>query len=129
MSTTPVRAGVEQRERGGLVAARVLVGVVADDRGVRDGPVDAPVDAGEPGGDLVDGAVEVVDPALEGDGELDDVLAAAAEQQALRLPQRAAGGRSTTSASPRPTAATRDPGERDDQGLESGDVHGRLPRF
>ena len=44
------RAGrVEQRERRRLVAARVLVGVVADDRGVRDRAVDAPVDAGEPG--------------------------------------------------------------------------------
>ena len=36
----PGARGVEQRERGRLVAARVLVGVVADDRRVRDGAVD-----------------------------------------------------------------------------------------
>src|SRR5438128_12067715 len=43
------RAGrVEQREGSGLVAARVLVGVVADDRRVPDRGVDAAVDAGEP---------------------------------------------------------------------------------
>ena len=85
MTTTPVRAGVEQRERRRLVAARVLVGVVADDRAVRDGPVDAAVDPREPGGDLVDGPVQVVDPALQRDGELDEVLAAAAEQHPLRV--------------------------------------------
>ena len=40
---------VEQRERGRLVAARVLVGVVADDRRVRDRRVHAAVDAREAG--------------------------------------------------------------------------------
>ena len=49
------------------MAARVLVGVVADDRGVRDRLVDAPVDPREPRRDLVDGAVEVVDPGLQRD--------------------------------------------------------------
>ena len=59
------RAGavvVEERERRGLVPARALVGVVADDRRVRDRAVDAAVDPREPGGDLVHGAVQVVDP-------------------------------------------------------------------
>ena len=35
-----------------------------------------------PGGDLVDRAVQVVDPALQRDGEVDEVLLAAAEQHA-----------------------------------------------
>src|SRR4051812_15403462 len=51
---------VEERERRGLMAARVLVGVVADDRGVRHRSVDAPVDPGEARSDLVDGPMEVV---------------------------------------------------------------------
>src|SRR6476660_367516 len=41
---------IEQRERRRLVAAGVLVRVVADDRGVRDRSVDAPVDPRETGG-------------------------------------------------------------------------------
>ena len=45
--------------------------------------VDPAVDAGEPGGDLVDRTVEVVDPALQRDGELDEVAPAAAEQRQL----------------------------------------------
>ena len=65
------------------MAARVLVGVVAHDRGVRDRLVDAAVDPREAGGDLVDGAVEVVDPPLERDGELDEILAAAADERSL----------------------------------------------
>src|SRR6185437_15395849 len=79
-------AAVEEGERGGLVAAGVLVGVVADDRRVRDDAVDAPVDARQARGDLVDRAVQVVDPALERDGEVEQVLAAAAEQRALGVP-------------------------------------------
>ena len=47
--------------------------------------VDPAVDAREARGDLVDRAVEVVDPALQRDGEVDEVLAAAAEQRPLRL--------------------------------------------
>src|SRR3954463_5311151 len=61
----PSAGRVQERNRGGLVAARVLVGVVADDRGVRDGAVDSAVDAGQCRGHLVDRAVQVVDPALE----------------------------------------------------------------
>ena len=89
MTTTPRARPVEQRERGRLVAAGVLVGVVADDRRVRDRAVDPAVDAREPAGDLVDRAVEVVDPALQRDGELDEILAAAADQHALRVAQPA----------------------------------------
>src|SRR3954452_24257466 len=48
---------VAPRARGRLVPARVLVGVVADDRRVGDGRVDAAVDAGEAALDLVDRAV------------------------------------------------------------------------
>jgi hypothetical protein len=51
--------------------------------------VDPPVDARETGGDLVDGAVQVVDPGLQRDGEVDEVAPVAAEQHALRRPQRA----------------------------------------
>ena len=36
--------------------------------------VDAAVDAGEAGGDLVDGAVQVVDAGLQGDREVDELL-------------------------------------------------------
>ena len=53
-----------------------------------------------PGCDLVDGAVQVVDAALERDRELDQVLAAAADQHPLRVAQPA-------------DAHPRDPGERD----------------
>src|SRR6266536_3453543 len=66
------------------MAAAVRVGVVADDRGLRDAVVDPPVDAREGGADLVHRAVEVVDPALERDGEVDEVGLAAAEQHELR---------------------------------------------
>src|SRR5581483_9141902 len=48
------RAGpVEEGERGRLVAAGVLVGVVADDRRIRDGAVDAPIDPRQARRDLV----------------------------------------------------------------------------
>src|SRR6266516_7618306 len=50
--------GIEHRERRRLVATCVRVRVVADDRGVRDAAVDSPVDACEPGRDLVHGAVQ-----------------------------------------------------------------------
>ena len=42
-----------------------------------------------PGRHLVDRAVQVVDPALQRDGELDEVLPAAADERPLRLPQPA----------------------------------------
>src|SRR5581483_12361991 len=70
---------VEEGDRRRLVAAGVLVGVEADDGALRDGAVDAPVDAREPGCDLVDRAVDVVDPGLERDRELDQVPPAAAD--------------------------------------------------
>ncbi len=88
-------------------------------------PVDAPVDARERRRDLVDGAVQVVDPALERDRELDEVLAAAADQHALRVAEPA---------DPHP----RDPRERepgdpdharddcDDGATFAGDVHAGL---
>src|SRR5215213_8373528 len=43
-----------------------------------------PVDASEAAGDLVDGAMQVVDAALKRHGEVDDVLRPAAEQDVLR---------------------------------------------
>ena len=52
--------------------------------------VDAAVDPREAGRDLVDRPVQVVDPALERDGEVDEVLLAAAEQHPLRLAHAAA---------------------------------------
>ena len=70
------------------MAAGVLVGVVADDRRLRDRRVDAPVDASEAGGELVDGAVQLVDAALQRDREVDEIGLAAAEERQLR-----AGGR------------------------------------
>ena len=103
---------VEQRERGRLVAAGVLVGVVADDRGVRDRVVDPPVDAREAGRDLVDGAVQVVDPALERDGELDEVLAAAADERPLRVAEPPDARPRPTQATPSPASAEGDARER-----------------
>src|SRR5829696_750997 len=76
---------VEERQRGRLVAAGVLVRVVPHDRRVRERAVDPQVDPRKPRGDLVHGAVEVVDAALERDREVDDVLPAAGEQQSLRV--------------------------------------------
>ncbi len=78
---------VEERERRRLLPAGVLVGVVADDRRVRDRAVDAPVDPRQPRGDLVDGPVEVVDPALQRDREVDDVGGRTAEDRLLTAPQ------------------------------------------
>ena len=80
------RAGpgcVQERERGRLLAARVLVRVVAHDGGVRDRSVDAPVDPRQPRRDLVDRAMEIVDPRLQRDGELDHVVGGAAENGLL----------------------------------------------
>ena len=71
--------------------------------------VDPAVDPREPGRDLVDGAVQVVDPALERDGELDQVLAAAADQHPLRVAQPA-------------DAHPGDPGERDARDAPSDDA-------
>jgi hypothetical protein len=56
---------------------------------------DAAVDPGEPRGDLVDGAVEVVDSRLERDGKVDEIRLRATEEYALggpRLAERAPGG-------------------------------------
>ena len=44
------------------------------------------VDAREPRGDLVDGPVEIVDPPLQGDREVDDVGGRAAEYGLLAAP-------------------------------------------
>ena len=107
----PLRVAVEQRDRRRLVAARVLVGVVADERRPGHGAVDATVDPGQLAGDPVHDPVEVVDPALQRDGEVDEVGGAAAEEDALRgahLPQRADGPAAiaiaTTPAAAAPTA-------------------------
>src|SRR5258708_198205 len=75
---------VEHRNGGRLVTARVGERVVAHDRRLRQRAVDAPVDTREAGRDLVDNAVEVVDPRLQRDGEVDEVLLAAAEEDELR---------------------------------------------
>src|SRR5207253_880485 len=83
-SARPGTASSRGRTNSQAVAAGVLVGVVADDRELRDGAVDAPVDAGEPGGDLVHRTVQIVDPALERDGEVDEIGLASAEQDELR---------------------------------------------
>ena len=69
------------------MAAGVLVGVVADDRAVRDAAVDPAVDPRQPCGDLVDGPVQVVDPALQRDGEVDEIRPAAAHERPLCLTQ------------------------------------------
>ena len=60
------------------MAARVLVGIVADDRAVRNGAVDPAVDTRERGRNLVDRLVQVVDPPLKRDRELDEILGAIA---------------------------------------------------
>src|SRR6266516_2184295 len=75
--------GIEHGEGRRLVPARVGVRVVADDRRVRDAAVDSPVDACEPGRDLVHGAVQVVDPALQRDREVDEIFLAAADEHEL----------------------------------------------
>ena len=82
--------------------------------------VDPPVDAREAGRDLVDGAVQVVDPALERDRELDEVLAAAADQR--RAARRAAAGRA-----PRRPQARTSPASRSDD-ADDGDESGDVPR-
>src|SRR5262249_56676887 len=73
-------------------------------------PVDAAVDAREAGGDLVDGAVEVVDPRLQRDGEVDEILPAAPDERALRLAE-------PTDTHPGP------PGDRDADGREHHTYH------
>ena len=103
--------------------ARVLVGVVADDRGVRDRPVDAAVDAREARGHLVDRAVEVVDPPLERDGEVDEVSPAAAEEHPLRLARRACTLIHAHQASPMPIAPTATPAIATIRRLVAVDVH------
>ncbi len=67
------------------MAAGVLVGVVAHDRRLRHRVVDAPVDALERRGQLVDRTMQVVDPRLQRDGEIDEVVLASAEEHELRL--------------------------------------------
>ena len=85
---------VQERERRRRLAGLVVVGVVAKDRRLRDAVVDPAVDARERAGDLVDRAVEVVDPRLQRDGEVDEIRLAAAEQDELRRDGR--GGASAT---------------------------------
>src|SRR4029079_64086 len=75
--------GVEQRNRRRLLAARSLVGVVAHNRSVGDRAVDTTIDAGEAGVDLVDRAMEVVDTALEGHGEIEKITASTPEHDRL----------------------------------------------
>ena len=53
---------------------------------MREAAVDPPVDSREPGGDLVDDSVEIVDPCLERDGEVDEVVLARSEQDLLCFP-------------------------------------------
>src|SRR2546421_548157 len=70
-----------------------------------------------------DSAVEVVDPGLEGDGEVDEVAAAAADQHALRLadaphPDRRPPGE------PGADRADDEAGDRDDECAYGRDVHG-----
>ena len=50
---------------------------------MRDRAVDPPVDTRKAGGDLVDDAVEVVDPGLERDREVDEIGLPATEQHGL----------------------------------------------
>ena len=100
------------------MAARVLVGVVADDRGVRDGAVDAAVDAREARGHLVDRPVQVVDAPLERDGEVDEILAAAAEQHPLRVAD-------ALDLDPRPPGEA----EADRADGDAGDARRRVRRF
>ena len=69
--------------------------------------VDAPVDPREPRRDLVDRAVQVVDPPLQRDGEVDEVALAAAEQNRLAIAQRAG-----SAASSQTTDDERDDGDR-----------------
>src|SRR5205807_6302215 len=84
------RAGrIEEGDRGRLVASRALVGVVAHERGLRDGGVDPAVDARKSRRDLVDRAMKVVDARLQGDGEVDEVMLPAAEEDELRCANRA----------------------------------------
>jgi hypothetical protein len=66
------------------VSARARVRVVADDGGAREALVDAAVDAREGRCDVVDGPVQVVDARLQRDGEVDEIVLAAAEQHRLR---------------------------------------------
>ena len=114
--TMPRPRRVEQRERRRLVAAGVLVGVVADDRACSRPIVDPPVDAREPGRDLVDRAVEVVDPPLQRDGELDEVLAAAADERPLRVAQAADADPGEPARATSPAAPSDDPENGDERG-------------
>src|SRR3989442_14744374 len=58
-------AGVEQGDRGRLLAAGTLVRVVTHERGLGDRGVDPAIDPGETRRDLVHGPVQVVDPSLQ----------------------------------------------------------------
>src|SRR5207247_330146 len=66
-----------------------LVRVVADERGLRDRRVDSPIDTREACRDLVHSPVQVVDPALERDCEVDEVLLHPSEQHELGRPHGA----------------------------------------
>src|SRR6266540_1681850 len=82
-------ARIEEGDRGRLVAAGALVGVVAYERGLRDGGVDSAIDPRESSGDLVHGSVQIVDSSLERDREVDEILLPASEQDELGRTDRA----------------------------------------
>ena len=71
--------------------------------------------------DLVDAAVQVVDPALERDRELDEILAAAAHQHPLRLAQALDATQETQASASR--RAEEDADDGDGQRDVRGDVH------
>src|SRR6185312_7043250 len=76
--------GIEQGDRGGLVPARLLVRVVAHHGEPGDGRVDATLETAERRRQLVDRPVQPVDPALQRDGEVDEIAAPAPLQRELR---------------------------------------------
>ena len=69
------------------MTAGVLIGVVANDRGVRETAVHPLVDPRDSRGDLVDDAMEVIDACLERDGEVDQIVLALPEDDALCPPE------------------------------------------
>ena len=95
------------------MAAGVLVGVVANDRDVRDAAGDAAVDACDSAGELVEIPVEPVDASLQRDREVDEVGAAAAEQRLLRGPDPRAAGRRRRRRARAATTAMSAGGDRD----------------
>ena len=112
--TTPERAPSRKASEADWWPARVLVGVVADECGVGQTAVHPPVDARQPGRDLVDDAMEVVDPRLQRDGEVDEIVLARAHEHELGLPHGAQlqveGEREKESRDRRRCGADGDPG-------------------